>query len=322
MIRKINRILEIMDIQPILIDVGASGAPPKIWNPIAQNSIYIGFDPDLRETSDLTDGKYYRSTVLNKAVIEQINEENVNFYLTKYPYCSSTLPPDSEALSNYLFSNLFEIEGEESVAAITLNAVIEQLKLNTVDWIKTDSQGIDLRIFQSIRNNMREQVLAVDIEPGLIDAYKGEDLFIDAHREITRQGFWLSNINIGGAVRMRHSTLEELESNSTRLIELVQRPSPAYCEARYLRTVEWLIDNQLPAHRYILLWTFAILDEQYGFALDIATAYGQRFGVDELAELLFTTPLTILKSNREWKLRSIGTMRRYAGKLADSLGFN
>ena len=319
--KQIDKVLTTMGLQPILVDIGASGAPPKIWDQIAQHSIYLGFDPDIRELSDLTEGKYSRSIVVNKAVTDLPHEKNVNFYLTKSPFCSSTLPPDQVSLANYLFSDLFEVEKEESVPASTLNAMLDRLSLPGIDWLKTDSQGTDLRLFQSILKNLRDQVLAVDIEPGLIDAYGGEDLFIDAHREITRQGFWLSNLNICGAVRMQNLTLDKLESESAGLILHLQRPSPGWCEARYLRTVEWLSDHQMPAHRYSLLWVFAILDEQYGFSLDIAHAYSQRFGDDEFASLLKAIPLTILKSKRVRKILSIGTMRRYTRNLANSLGF-
>ena len=61
---------------------------------------------------------------------------------------------------------------------------MDRLSLSGIDWLKTDSQGTDLRIFNSLRPEVRSRVLAIDIEPGLIDAYVGEDLFVDAHKEL------------------------------------------------------------------------------------------------------------------------------------------
>ncbi|MCX7935836.1 MAG: hypothetical protein N3A66_11340, partial [Planctomycetota bacterium] len=178
----------------------------------------------------------------------------------------------------------------------------------------------DLRLFQSLPDDLRDQVLAVDVEPGLVDAYRGEDLFVDTHREMMRQGFWLSNLGIGCAVRMRRSTLAELGAEETVLIERFQRPSPAWCEARYLRTLEWLAELRAPAQRYILLWVFALLDEQCGFALDIARDYRQNFGSDAWGDMLKTVPLQILENRQAGEQQAKGRAKRYAGRLARLVG--
>ena len=289
--REFNQILADAGIQPILVDIGASGAPPAICAPIARHAIYVGFDPDRRELHDVQAGQYARSIIVNEAVTSIPDQNEVHFYLTRSPFCSSTLPPDTESLANYLFSDLFIVEKEGDVPASSLAAVLERLGLPRVDWFKTDSQGADLRLFQSLPDDLRNQVLAVDIEPGLIDAYRGEDLFVDAHREMTRQGFWLSNLGIGRAVRMRRSTLAELGSEAVHLVKQFQRPSPAWCEARYLHTLEWLGEHRMQVQRYILLWVFAVLDELYGFALDVALEYNRVFGKNDVFSFLWEAPL-------------------------------
>ena len=54
--------------RPVLIDIGASGTPPAIWDQIAKQSIYIGFDPDLRELHEVQNGRYFKSYLINEAV--------------------------------------------------------------------------------------------------------------------------------------------------------------------------------------------------------------------------------------------------------------
>ena len=49
---------------------------------------------------------------------------------------------------------------------------------------------------------------------------------------------------------------------------------------RYLRTLDWMKRADFGEREYTLLWVFAILDEQYGFALDAAMACEERFGTD------------------------------------------
>ena len=296
--REIDKVLTALSIQPVLVDIGASGAPPRVWEPIARHAIYVGFDPDRRELHDVPEGQYARSIIVNEAVTSAPDEGEVHFYLTHSPYCSSTLPPDTESLANYLFSDLFVVEREASVPASTLSAVLDRLSLPGVDWFKTDSQGTDLRLFQSLTDDLRSRVLAVDIEPGLIDAYQGEDLFVDAHRELLRQGFWLSSLEVKGSVRMKRTTLQAVASHrpelkDTYIYQFVQR-SPGWCEAGYLRTLESLRERNADVRDYALLWIFAMVERQWGYALDIACACEQQFAQDSVSSLLRDLPLRLI----------------------------
>ena len=295
---ELDKILTTLGIQPILFDIGASGAPPAIWKPLARHSVYVGFDPDRRDLKDVPTGQYARSIVVNEAITSAPGKNEVHFHLTRAPFCSSTLRPDAESLADYLFSDMFIVEGEASVPASTLGAVIERLKLPGVDWFKTDSQGTDLRLFLSLPDDLRNRVLAVDMEPGLINAYHDEDLFVDAHREMLRQGFWLSSLEAKKVVRMKRSTLEAMANLQPALsdahIYRSVRPSPAWCEARYLRSLESLAGRTADARDFALLWVFAMLERQWGFALDIAYAYAQRFPQDGISSLLRDLPFKLI----------------------------
>ena len=297
--REIDNVLTTLNIQPVLLDIGASGAPPPQWKPIARRSIYVGFDPDRRELHEILGGQYARSIIVNEAVTNVLGQDGVRFYLTHSPYCSSTLPPNTEVLLQYLFSDLFAVEKEVLVRASSLDAVIDRLGLQGIDWFKTDSQGTDLRLFQSLRDDLRDRVLAIDIEPGLMDAYRGEDLFVDAHRELLRQGFWLSSLDVKGSVRMKRATLQAVASRHPGLKDVhvydAVRSSPCWCEARYLRTIESFSQRNAGKRDYMLLWVFAMIERQWGYALDIAQAYRQQFGDDQILDQLWDAPLRQLQ---------------------------
>ena len=147
------------------------------------------------------------------------------------------------------------------------------------------TQGTDLRLFESLAPQMRSRVLAVDVEPGLIDAYRGEDLFVDAHRALTREGFWLSDLVVKGSARMQQASLKQLRRDAA-YAERAVRASPGWCEARYLRTTAWLEQQALDQRTYLLTWIFAMLDSQPGFALDVSLAYARRFGADATSRLM------------------------------------
>src|SRR5258706_144731 len=84
------------------------------------------------------------------------------------------------------------IVGERGATAgtPTLTAAAGRLGLGRIDWLEVDSQGTALRIINSLRDDLRGRLLAVDTEPGLRGAYVGEDLFSDVHGDLVRQGFW------------------------------------------------------------------------------------------------------------------------------------
>ena len=158
--QEVNKVMAALNIQPVLVDIGASGVPPKVWEPIARHSIYLGFDPDRRELHDGGAGQYARSIIVNKAVTSVHDQTQVRFYLTKSPYCSSTLPPDAASLASYLFSDLFTVEREVSVPTVTLSKMISRLGLPSVDWLKTDSQGTDLRLSRARPGQLHELLRA------------------------------------------------------------------------------------------------------------------------------------------------------------------
>lgn len=302
----IDSVLAAMDLHPILVDVGASGAPPPIWASLAARSIYVGFDPDAREMREIPNGAFYKHYILNQAVTAETDQAEVEFYLTRSPFCSSTLPPNHVELSDYLFADFFTVERQARVPAITLAEMLTRLSLTQIDWLKVDSQGTDLRLFMSLAPELRERVLALDIEPGLIPAYAGEDTFVEAHRTLLDSGFWLSNLSVKGAVRMRAETLARLaEQDVTRpMLERVVSPSPGWVEARYFRTTAWLRRSGASQRDVALLWACAVADQQLGFALDVVSAWDRAFGTDELSQHMHQATLAMFRrSPRYWRAR-------------------
>ena len=84
-------------VTPVLVDIGASGAPPSWWLSIATESIYVGFDPDARDFGEDSASIFERSHIIGKAVTV-VEQDSITFYLTKSPYCSSTLHPELDSL--------------------------------------------------------------------------------------------------------------------------------------------------------------------------------------------------------------------------------
>lgn len=310
---EIDGLLAEHGISPVLVDVGASGGAPEIWAPIAHHSRYIGFDPDLREIRRDTAGGYRAGIIVNKAVSPDTDAATVTFYLTESPYCSSMLRPDAAALSSQSFWRLFQVTREVQVPATTLDKVLSAEGIETMDWLKIDSQGADLRIYRSMHDATRSRLLALDTEPGLIDAYEGEDLFVEVHRHMRIEGFWLSNLNVMGVPRVSANVMEHLSSNETGLLDRV-RNSPGWCEARYFRTADYLTDIRADERVFVLAWVFAIIDGQQGHALELALrlrSAGHARLSEQLTELAYRSLRTARPAATSISARVKRRLRRF-----------
>ena len=303
----IAKMLQGLNIEPVLVDVGACGATPEQWTELAPFSTYIGFDPDARALREPTDSGFRRATIFNCAVTERADATTVEFNLAKSHPCSSVLPC-APALTNYMFADLFEVERRVVAPAITLNDALRKRGLTRIDWLKLDTQGTDLRLFLSLESKIRSRVLAVDVEPGLIDVYQGEDLFAPTHMQMQQEGFWLSSLKVKGTVRIRRRTFEKLRQEHAYLIEKDIyrgiRDSPGWCEARYLRSLKHMAEVEATEQEYALLWCFALTEKQRGYALDIAEAFRSSFGPSALANLLREVPLRSVRRSR-WRIQNI-----------------
>jgi len=203
-IDKVLSLQEFKEHPPVLLDIGASGKLHEIWKSIAKYSICIAFDADSREMEyTVNESSHYKKLyVYNRILISQLKENEETFYLTKSPYCSSLLQPLNKKLANWAFADLFEVENKASLKTVDLTTVLTELKLDKVDWFKTDSQGTDLRLFKSLGEPVIKKVLVAEFEPGIIDAYQGEDKLWQLMSYMDKREFWMSDINIRGSLKI------------------------------------------------------------------------------------------------------------------------
>lgn len=287
----IHRILDQWAGEPVLVDVGASGAAPEVWLPLAGHSHYVAFDPDQREMAHASgEGPFKRKTVVNEAITADAGASEVRFNLTRSPFCSSTLTPDRTLVGNFFKAERFEVISEATARAATLDSVLGRLGVMRLDWLKLDTQGTDKRIYDSISDPLKRTMLAADLEPGLRGAYVGEDLMGDVHETLQRDGFWLSRCDVKGLARMRQSSLDDLTVSHPDMdqayVERVLRKTPGWTELRYIRSIESTLQVGGGKRELALLWAIATIDEQHGFALDVVGQWDRQFSSDETSRTM------------------------------------
>jgi hypothetical protein len=286
----IDEILEsrfFTDRPPVLLDVGASGEIHPAWKPLARHSICIAFDADDRET-ELVAGasKGYKALHLFRKIVTDTAIEETDFYLTRFPYSSSLLEPDQQGIGQWNFGNLFDVERVVRLKAITLTDALRQAGVTTVDWFKTDSQGTDLRLFKSLGDDLINKMLVAEFEPGILDAYRGEDKLYNVMQFMDTQPFWMSDLQVRGTQRISKRSLQACIPgyDGSYLDTLPCKTAPGWAEIMYFNT--FANDTGcLDPRDYLLGWIFALIEGQHGFALDIALSGKERFNLPVFADL-------------------------------------
>jgi hypothetical protein len=150
---------------------------------------------------------------------------------------------------------------------VTLAGALSAHGLQRVDWLKCDTQGLDLSLFLSLPEEWRRRVLAVEFEPGLIDAYDGEDKFWRTLQMMEGEPYWICDLQVGQAARGERQLLTEvLGAGMGRWLPRLVPTAPAYVNVRYLRQV----DGGLSRRELLLSWVFADLLGQHAHALRVA----------------------------------------------------
>lgn len=262
---------------PVLVDIGASGEVHAKWKRIAKYSLCISFDADDREMRYLVyESKSYRKQFVYNCIVAEKKSNEKDFYLTKSPFCSSMLEPDIASLSDYAFVEKFEIEKIVKLKTIDLPTVIAEQKISKIDWFKTDSQGTDLRLFQSMGEELIEKVIVAEFEPGLIDAYKGEDKLYMLLSYMDKKNFWIAGMNVLGSQRISRDTKHrKLNFLPDRFLKAIIRTSPGWAEMIYFNSFK--MDHLFGKRDFLLAWVFAVVQKQYGFALEIAMKGNEKF---------------------------------------------
>lgn len=273
LITKILSSKELIDNPPVLVDIGASGQLIKEWELIAKYSICIAFEADNREFTFIEkENDVYKKLYVFNCIVSSHSAETVNFYLTKSPYCSSTLNPDIEALKNYLFHDSFVVESETILNSININEALAKSKIGYIDWFKTDSQGTDLRLFDCLSEETKNKTIVGEFEPGIIKGYLGEDKLYDVLKSLEKYNFWVSDIIVKGDYRLKNSVYDKYIVNKD---NFHLKKSPGWAEVSFINN--YSLPTIQSKRNYLLGWIFSSIKNQHGFALELANSGFEKY---------------------------------------------
>jgi hypothetical protein len=304
----------------MVVDIGGAGGMQSEWRGIAKHAHCVAFDADDRdfgETDERNTG-WQRLSVFQSVVTPDANG-TVEFHLTSSAHCSSTLLPNREGLQPWDFRELFEVVESVQLPAIDLSSALASLNVDYVDWFKTDSQGTDLRLWDSLPEEVKQHVAVASFEPGILDSYQGEDKWHQVLARMDGPRWYLGRLEVRGTRRIDAGTLSHVSRLRRRVALAGLATAPGWVEAWFLRNytkadtpdarsllMTWIASTQLHQHGHA--WSMARL----GSELHGAPIFQQCESASERALLLpsVTTVRRLLSSAGARLRRAPGGLRR------------
>ncbi len=314
---RILRRPEFAERPPVLLDIGAAGEIHRKWRRIAKYAVCIAFDADDRQMGyTLKEKSGYRRLYVYHCIAGERPDGKEDFYLTASPQCSSRLLPAQESLDRWAFAEQFLVERTTRLKAVDLPGVLDELGIAKVDWFKTDSQGTDVRLFKSLGTERIKRTLVAEFEPGIIDAYVGEDKLWSLLAYMDTLPFWMQSFTVRGSQRIHIEVARaKLTGLDRKLVRFLLPTSPGWGEVSYCNTFA-SDGSSLDKRDYLLGWVFAMIEGQYGFALEIALR-GQRLHEDAVFREMETVSLK--RVNRNYGMLPVRILRRTAERIGELL---
>lgn len=283
-----ERVLKILGKQKVslvMADVGASGDSWRDFERLKSIADLLRFDPDQRDIREVNNPGGHRVFTINRAVVDD-DSETVDFYLTRFPYCSSTLSPDFAKLKSFAYADWFTIESMKSVPAITLEKAIYQSNFGRIDWIKLDTQGTEFRILNSIPDEIFDQLLVCDIEASLYQHYLQADILPSLHDLMLQHDFWIAEMRPHLNTRISGEASQILgdryQGQAKKIFEYSKHREVTSLEFCYLRTIEGARKREYSFDQFAGLFACHFSLGIFEYCLEILTEMEKSFGSSEL----------------------------------------
>ena len=115
------------------------------------------------------------------------------FILSKRPQSSSMYEPNKKSLTIYGFKekdfHLFDVSKTEMVECDTLSSSLKELNINTLDYLKIDTQGAELEILKGLESY---RPLIIKCEVQIFPMYKKEPAWTEVTELLYKLGYIVS----------------------------------------------------------------------------------------------------------------------------------
>jgi hypothetical protein len=280
-------LFESLEIRPVLVEIGSSQETNDSWGTIAPYSTYVAIGPESGTVSEEFRCRFREFIPIDSVVTLDRSASQTTLHVAKDSVYSGLLPPNAKVVTEFFDLNGVATERDCQVPCSPMDKVLAGIKIDHIDWFKTNINGLDAPVLRDLDCRVRRRILAIDTCLDFVDVYDGQDASLAQHPKLVGEGFWLSRVLTCGGIKLRGDSLQKLRKRfpaiDSAAIEAGHRLTPGWLFATYLRDLDSMRGDEFTRREYVLLWSFALLDRQYGFAADIAFAYEAVFGADAIS---------------------------------------
>ena len=144
---------------------------------------------------------------INKGLWSSRGERKL-YILNKRPQSSSMYEPNRDSLEIYDFKekdfHLFDVSKTEMVECDTLSSNLKELNINTLDYLKIDTQGAELEILKGLES-FRPLIIKCEVQ--IFPMYKKEPYWTEVTELLYKLGYIVSDWKKIGS----HSTRAPVE---------------------------------------------------------------------------------------------------------------
>jgi FkbM family methyltransferase len=149
-----SEVLRRNGIEGTWIDVGAHNGEYTLGHALHNPGLRIyALEPNLRAAATLV-GRAPNFVVVPMAVAEQ--DGCAKFFINAYEMASSMLPLNEEGLRSWIGGDALKVDSVVTVPTIRLDTLMNLLEINKVNFLKIDTQGMDLAVLKSAGRRLRD----------------------------------------------------------------------------------------------------------------------------------------------------------------------
>jgi len=228
----------------VLMHIGSQGSEFLSWSKIGKVSILISVDASNTNKSD----RHFLKKINIKSIISEKNSKRV-FNTTKDSDCSSLLIPNKTEYSRWFNANRFKVINKKKVDTISLNKLLKKLNIDYIDWLVIDAQGIDLKIFKSLKTKIRSSISILEIEPGFFKFYKNEGNISEIFNFMNKK-FEFSDMKFGHSYKLDKKILKNLDK---KILYKFNNPSIIYSNITFINKLNSNLRIRLLKILYLIL---------------------------------------------------------------------
>lgn len=177
----------------IIVDIGARGGFERHWSLYGDEVKLIGFEADPEECEQLNQRASNSGNRFFPVALHQ-NRGKKEFYVTAFPNSSGFYRADMEFWQRFPEEVLLAVEKTIDIDTVDFDSFASENHIDSVDFIKLDTEGSELDILKGAIKSLRKSVLGVSIEVEFFPCHKDQPVFSDVDSFMRQMGFCLFDL--------------------------------------------------------------------------------------------------------------------------------